>query len=122
MKKLLKMLQAAGGLELEIREHPLWVDVEKLSGVASKFSFTPLGPYQLLASSSVGTLSIIQAKPAFSRSDYLFEIVCIAPSIFGLFEGEERYPTREAVCRRVCSVLASVTMQIVGSWRAEHGS
>ena len=137
MEKLRKMLQEAGGLELELKEHSLYTEMREARERAKRGSnmmllnslnarnagVIPVGQWQLLAKNRRGTISIIET--AFdgltTTARWCFEIYCIESEEEELFADCERYMTREAVCRRVCLLLASTTMQVVDAWRAEHG-
>ena len=135
MEKLKRMLQDAGGLELELEEHSLYTETRETYARAKRNNLllnsliafnaeSPIGQWQLFVKSSRGTISIIEAAHVggglATPVRWCFEIYCIEPKE-KLFKECERYVTRAAVCRRVCLLLARTTMQIVDAWRDEHG-
>ena len=135
MKKLMQLLQKAGGLKLDLREHRTRRiilaarerakqadDTELLNILGGAHTSFHTGKWQLLVSSRRGAISVLTVAVGgiVSIAGWDYEIYCISDN--KLFEDSERYYCREKVAVRVHSLLASPTMQIVDTWRARNGS
>lgn len=121
MQELLCLLQEAGGLKLEIREHELWRQTQLLKEAGKiKMPITIVGQFQIIASSGLGEISIIQSVDVMT-SKLRFEVCRLKGGARDGGGDTDKYWDRRACCRRVCLALAPVSRQVAERWREKHG-
>ena len=120
MKELSILLDRAGGLELEVREHPAWVSSRQAEEIGLKDFRNVIGKIQIVARSDLGAVSIIQSLDPMTLN-MRFETLRLEggraeePDI-----DPEIFFDRQACCRHVCVALAPVSHQVVKRWREKR--
>ncbi len=119
MKKLAKMLRAAGVSAIHIERHEVWIEYEKAKKNGARLTWCPVGEWHLTAASPRGTISVVHVDSLHRMGTYIFEASLVGGE--GLLGDCERFGTREEMCRFVCQHLARPSDLIIDAWRDKHG-